>query len=542
MWLTGIRVRRAALVGMLLLPVGVRAQAPAATSAPVVSVGEAVRYSQTSKPTPIQIAVVLISDPIHLGTTVGALVYGQDGTAGLQLFTRQPALFDGLKLGDRVAAWGVPANYKGMPELLVDGLRLLAHGPPPTPHDVLAASVASGHDQGELVRVTGILDLTRATAGMDAVLHDHSGTVAIFLPRWMFGDPAFLRELANGGPATVTGVAMRLGGPFEVEPRGPQDVVVRPRPSYRAWAASAMLLLLVAVVILLWRRRRDSEERARALEALVVVLRRSQEELAASEEKLRHMQKMDAIGRLASGIAHDFNNLLTVIGGQAQLLQATLPEPSRERRRAEEIIEASDRAAQLTQQLLTFSRQQVPRPRRLDLNAVVQSASLMLQRVLGDHIQLKTCLRPELGPVLADAGQLDQIILNLTINARDAMPQGGELVIETCEENLAPSFAGASPSAAPGPYIVLAVRDNGCGMDEATQARACEPFFTTKPLGKGTGLGLATVYGIVHQNGGFLAITSTPGEGTTVRIYLPRGEENDVKNGRHAVGQPTTNN
>jgi len=508
----------------MLLAGGVSTQVPSAASPPVVSVAVARASLPAAKPSdrPIGIAVVLTSEPISLGKNVGALVFGQDLSDGLQLFTKQPALFQGLKRGDRVAAWGVISSYGGMPELQVAGLKVLAHGAPPAPREVLAANLASGHNLGKLVRVAGRLLLTQTGNGARASLQDRSGSVAIFLPRSLLDDPDFLRQLANGDRATVTGVAMRFGGPYEVEPRGPQDIVIQPRPPYRIWAVSALLLVLVAGVFFLWWRRRESETQVRALGGLLRELRLSQQELQVSEEKLRQMQKMDAIGRLAGGIAHDFNNMLTVIGGQAQLLRDRLPENSSERRRVDEIMQASDRAATLTRQLLAFSRKQLLQARRLDLNTLVQSTSTLLQRTLGEDIRLMTRLSPGLGAVMADPGQLDQILLNLTINARDAMPHGGALVIETGEADLDQTFSGEAFTAQPGRYVMLSVRDTGCGMDEATRARIFEPFFTTKPVGKGTGLGLATVYGIVKQSGGYIAVESAPGEGTTVRIYLSR--------------------
>ena len=242
------------------------------------------------------------------------------------------------------------------------------------------------------------------------------------------------------------------------------------------------------------------------------------------EEQVRQSQKMDAVGKLAGGIAHDFNNLLLVINGYSQLLLSRLEPHSPLRENIEQIKQAGERAAQLTQQLLAFSRRQVLRPQVLDLNTVVGSMSAMLQRVLGEHIDLAIALNPDLGNVKADPGQLEQVLLNLTVNARDAMPQGGRLTIETLNVTVEESSHRAQ-TIPPGPYAMLSVSDTGCGMDAKTQAHIFEPFFTTKGVGQGTGLGLSMVYGIVKQNGGHIFVYSEPGHGATFKIYIPRVDE-----------------
>jgi PAS domain S-box-containing protein len=243
------------------------------------------------------------------------------------------------------------------------------------------------------------------------------------------------------------------------------------------------------------------------------------------EEQLRQSQKMDAIGRLAGGIAHDFNNMLAIIIGYSQLLLDRCPQDNPMRRYLEEISNAGDRAAGLTRQLLTFSRKQVLAPRVLDLNDVVASTEKMLRRLIGEDVELVTISDSSLGQVKADPGQLEQVILNLAVNARDAMPQGGRLTIETRNVELRETYTRHQAGLQPGAYVLLAVRDTGCGMDAELQSHVFEPFFTTKEQGQGTGLGLAMVYGIVQQSGGHIAVCSEPGRGATFKIYLPRIEE-----------------
>jgi nitrogen-specific signal transduction histidine kinase/CheY-like chemotaxis protein len=243
------------------------------------------------------------------------------------------------------------------------------------------------------------------------------------------------------------------------------------------------------------------------------------------EEHLRQAAKMEAVGRLAGGVAHDFNNLLTVIIGHSERLLKALGADDRHRRSVEGIRQAADRAASLTSQLLAFSRKQVIQPRLLDMNAAVSGLTPMLRRLIGENIHLTTDLDTRPCVVRADAGQVEQVLMNLTVNARDAMPQGGTLTIGT---SITLSEGGAGPGqgdVTAGPYVCLTVRDTGLGMDAETKAHLFEPFFTTKERGKGTGLGLATVYGIVVQSGGTIEVDSSPELGTTFTVLLPRAAE-----------------
>ncbi|MDB5388947.1 MAG: Blue-light-activated protein [Planctomycetaceae bacterium] len=240
------------------------------------------------------------------------------------------------------------------------------------------------------------------------------------------------------------------------------------------------------------------------------------------EEQLRQSQKLDAIGQLAGGVAHDFNNLLTVIDGYSEILLEDIGPGDSHHPMLQEIKNAGERAAGLVRQLLAFSRKQVLEPKVLDLNELVDDVEKMLRRLIGEHVELRTLLTPGLGRVLADAGQLEQVMLNLAVNARDAMPKGGRLTIETACVELSDTNLMALPQIPPGCYVVLTFRDTGCGMDPQTKARIFEPFFTTKELGKGTGLGLATVFGIVTQSHGHIQVETELGAGSAFRVYLPK--------------------
>jgi PAS domain S-box-containing protein len=265
---------------------------------------------------------------------------------------------------------------------------------------------------------------------------------------------------------------------------------------------------------------------------------RMEKALRESEEQLRQSQKIEAVGQLAGGVAHDFNNLLTAIRGYSELLLHRLDASSPLRREVEEIQKAGDRAASLTRQLLAFSRKQILQPKVLDLNSVVANMEGMLRRLIGEDIDLVAVLRPDIWNVTVDPGQIEQVIMNIVVNARDAMPKGGKVVIETSNVMVDDAYALRRAVVKPGEYVLLAISDTGEGMSESTKMHLFEPFFTTKEKGKGTGLGLSTVYGIVKQSGGYIWVYSEPGKGSAFKVYLPRAagiSETKIEPGRRPL-------
>jgi signal transduction histidine kinase/ligand-binding sensor domain-containing protein/CheY-like chemotaxis protein len=272
------------------------------------------------------------------------------------------------------------------------------------------------------------------------------------------------------------------------------------------------------------RMRREIEERERAIR-----------EKEALEEQLLQSHKMEAVGRLAGGIAHDFNNLLTVINGYGDLALAQVEARGSLHSQITQIRKAGDRAAQLTQQLLAFSRRQVLQPQVVDPNAVIRDTGYMLHRLLGENIEISLKLDPAAGQIKVDPGQLQQVLINLSVNARDAMPDGGRLIIQTANVELDGHFPDIAESVVPGPYVCLAIIDSGTGLDTETRAHLFEPFFTTKEVGKGTGLGLSTVFGIVKQSGGQILVESDVGRGSTFKLFFPRSAEENSAAGTSAV-------
>jgi len=268
----------------------------------------------------------------------------------------------------------------------------------------------------------------------------------------------------------------------------------------------------------------------------VTELKRAERERQALEQQLRQAQKMESIGRLAGGIAHDFNNLLTVINNYAQMVRDELLPDSPLQEDLGQIIAAGQRAADLTGQLLAFSRKQILEPRVLDINEVLVGILPLLERLLGEDIEIKLEQAVGLGHVRADRSQLEQVIMNLAVNARDAMPEGGLLVMETADVQLDDAYAAAHPEASPGPHVMLAISDSGQGMSNEVCERIFEPFFTTKEKGRGSGLGLSVVYGIVKQSGGNIWVYSEPGRGSTFKIYLPRVDDECVEPEQETAG------
>jgi nitrogen-specific signal transduction histidine kinase/CheY-like chemotaxis protein len=262
-----------------------------------------------------------------------------------------------------------------------------------------------------------------------------------------------------------------------------------------------------------------------AFDRMRASIRKTQSEQKQLEERLRQAHKMEAVGRLAGGVAHDFNNLLTVIRGHCDLLVDTTPTENPHRHNLEQIQKAAGRAVSMTRQLLAFSRMQVLQPRILGLNAVIADMAKMLPRLIGEHIEYVFQPAPDLANVKADPGQIEQVLLNLVVNARDAMPGGGTLTVRTQNVAMSDAEARKRPPMPPGRYVLLSVTDTGHGMSADIKSHIFEPFFTTKETGKGTGLGLATVYGVVKQSGGYIWVESAPGKGATFEIYLPQASE-----------------
>ncbi len=386
-------------------------------------------------------------------------------------------------------------------------------------------------------------------AGMDAARSSTRADLAVLFERSPGGDTLLMRAGLGWRPGTIGRVSLSTGpGSFGRHVLQEPYVMIESLPTAPEFGLPAVLrehhvesmacvrldghdATLGAIAVMNVRAQAFPPSVRDVLQAIgnvlaTAILRQVTEEgLLKSQIRLQSVQKMEAIGRLAGGIAHDFNNLVQAIGGYTEILLEQIDPSDPLHRNAVEIKKAGDRAAALTRQLLAFSRQQVLQPTILDLNAVIRHVEELLARLIGADIELRTRLADDLWSVRADAAQIEQVLMNLVVNARDAMPNGGELTIETANVELARNEDGEPFSVIAGPYVLLAVSDMGFGMNAETRARAFEPFFTTKAPGQGTGLGLSTVYGIVKQSGGYIWVDSELGAGTRVRIYLPRVDQ-----------------
>ncbi len=375
--------------------------------------------------------------------------------------------------------------------------------------------------------VIHVLDL-RASTGLCTHLDGAHGRIAV-------GEGEIGRIAQGGAPHLTT------------------DIDTDPAITDKAWARQQGLVAFAGFPLIVGKRNVgvlavfakqplppvlvDALAAAAHVLAVGIDQRHAGESLGHSEERFRQAQKMEAVGRLAGGVAHDFNNLLTIICGYAEMLDETTPPTDPNHEIIAHIVQAGERATALTRQLLTFSRHQVREVEILDLNTVLRETVRMLKRLIGEDIQVVMHLAPELRPVLADAGHVNQIIMNLAVNARDAMPGGGELLFQTANVDLDERQVAAQRDLSAGPFVALIVSDTGCGMDETTMRRIFEPFFTTKDLGKGTGLGLATVLSAIQQSGGFIEVDSHVGQGTRFRIYFPEAKALPIEQ-KSAAGTP----
>lgn len=383
-------------------------------------------------------------------------------------------------------------------------------------------------------RVRQLIETTMRSdpaAGQDIYFYDESATspearLLYYWPSWKRTAPA--AALAE----SEVFAAYHWSSPLDVGGRT-WTIVFRPAPGYfpfwsnfSAWATFGVGLIVTFLVTAYeWRRSihtRKIETLAADLGDSYTRLESEIAERRETEEQLRQSQKVEAIGQLTGGVAHDFNNLLTVILGNLEIAKEKLPADSSALPNIQLSLTAAIRGAALTERLLAFARRQVLKPEPLDLNRIVEAMHDLLQRTLGGAVEVKSVLRTGLWPAMADRNQIETALINLAINARDAMPNGGHLTIETQNASLDVDYARHNPGVTPGDYVVLAVTDSGAGMTPETLAQAIEPFFTTKPTGKGTGLGLSSVYGFARQSGGHLKLYSEVGRGTTVRLYLPR--------------------
>lgn len=394
--------------------------------------------------------------------------------------------------------------------------------------------------RGRPVRIISTLDITDRHAAMEALRVSEAKfrTVGTSAPdALILINDAGLAEYWNPAAERMFGFsAAEMQGTNVHRKILPAGILDRYEPAFRVFQNTGRGDALGNIVELVGKRKDGSEFPVEITVNAIPVMdkywaaavirditdkKRAEEERLTLQEQLTQALKMEAVGRLAGGVAHDFNNLLTTILGYSELVLSRLPQEDPLRVELREIRKAGERAASLTQQLLAFSRKQIVQPRIVDINAVVHEAQHMLGRLIGENIRILYNLAPDLGRVKIDPHQIDQVLLNLAVNARDAMPLGGTLTISTSNTRLSAEDIPASSGAPPGAYIMLSVADTGVGMSAETRSRLFEPFFTTKDKGKGTGLGLAMIYGIAKQNGGTICVHSEPGRGSEFRFYLP---------------------
>ena len=461
----------------------------------------------------------------------------QDSSAGIRI-AAPPAegLIDRLQPGDVLRAVGVLQQYRGANELRVIEIQRGDRTSVPYAREVPVREANSERYEGQRVRIVGQLS-SRTDPDGDMVfeLRDRTGTMPVHLPQ-RFVESSIGSLLLHGGDVDLVAIVGQADAdaPFDsgyrLAPAEPEDIRFVERPSYTRIALVIALASLLVIVVLAVRGRRAAERRAAEVSALYENLKRKDVELRESverknllEEQLRQSQKMEAVGLLAGGVAHDFNNLLTVISNYSAMLLHDSGPSSPMAGDLKEINAAADRAASLTQQLLAFSRKQLLKPRTVDVNALCLGLVPMLRSLVGEDVRIATVTHARAIHVLADPGQLEQVIVNLVVNARDAMTGGGTVTIATAVATIDSSEAlQAGFETPPGDYVQLSVSDTGEGIDTALQMRIFEPFFTTKGPGRGTGLGLATVYGIVKQSGGFVRVRSEVGRGSTFCVYLPQ--------------------
>jgi len=505
-----------------------RAASQDAFARPVIPIGSLLRFNPDRR----------LNHRVKVAGTVvlrrNDALFVADETGGVQLRT---AGISEVQVGDGVEAVGFPTVQLGRPALEEAVLRRLGPGRIPAPVDISADEATGGPYDARLVRLTAFLVNRRVSFG-DHLLTLQAGrkqfTAQLEHPQYS----EFIESLREGSMLQITGVCALEWDDSQVPPSprsfhllvpSPADIRVVRRASW--WTLGHALVVLgimsaAVLAVLSWvivLRRRVAAQTAQ--------IREQMEHTTRMQTRLEEAGRLESLGRLAGGIAHDFNNLLTVINGYADLMlsRAGLSEASE--KSITEIRNAGKKAASLTLQLLAFSRKQILQPRVLDLNSVARETEAILRRLIGENIRVEVNLDPSACLTLADPGQITQVLMNLSVNARDAMPGGGTLTISTTRTDLDghsngrdwhPVERGEGP--APGRYVLLSVADTGVGMDEVTKAHIFEPFFTTKDAGKGTGLGLSTVFGIVRQSKGYVRVQSEPGKGSAFTICLPQAE------------------